>query len=447
MKVLELHELKPEDHLSFSLEAGFDSKAPLERELESFLQALETYAGAWMPEVVNGRQWRKYSRAAFFKGFGEKRGAGGITSIGLYRKQWPALDARLSLWFPPHPSRLSFTCSIKPLSVFAEAERCERFMDMVRAWASHYPVTHAWANSSAENQLSDAPCFGRDMQTTIRDGFDRVYELSWLNVFGPGLVESIGRERVLSTPAHRVEALPHGAVLLVTWPIAADFARDEARQAQARAHAHLRPDLDPDTLLRTLRERSATLAPVEPRFPPHLESLLTRVVDRVRIHERQRKIAELNAWRPPEPDEWLPASAALPPDVKDVDFVRQQYGDLAEGLVALLHTDVPSVFEATPESLTDVDAHLWGEDFLRNRLPEVVDEHLMPAVGAYLGEVLVKHLGGQWIPRKKLEEAQVRVGERVWLPFLRAHRYTRSRQALLDSCLTEFFRAARQSRT
>ena len=63
-------------------------------------------------------------------------------------------------------------------------------------------------------------------------------------------------------------------------------------------------------------------------------------------------------------------------------------------------------------------------------------QRAVPAVGAYLGEVLVRHLGGQWIPRKKLEEAQVRVGKRVWLPFLRAHRYMRSRQSLLDYSLT-----------
>jgi hypothetical protein len=130
-----------------------------------------------------------------------------------------------------------------------------------------------------------------------------------------------------------------------------------------------------------------------------------------------------------------------------VDFVRGQYDDLAEGLVAILHTDVPSVFEASPASLTDIDAHFWCRDFLRNRRPEVIDEHLMPAVGAYLGEVLVKHLGGQWIPRKKLEEAQVRVGNRVWLPFLRAHRYLRSRQALLDFNLTLLYRAAEQHRS
>jgi hypothetical protein len=268
----------------------------------------------------------------------------------------------------------------------------------------------------------------------------------WLNVFGPKLVETVGRERMLSTPAHRVEELPNGSVLLVTWPTVADFASKEARLAQARAHAHLRPDLDFDTVLRTLQERSAALAPVEPRLPQDLAPLLSRVVDRAASHERQRRIAELNAWRPPEPEEWRPADSALPPDVEDQERACEHYGTLAEHLVALLHTEVPSVFEATPESLTDADFYFWREEFPTSRMREAIDEHAVPAIGAYLGEVLVRNLGGRWIPRQELMEAQVLVGNRVWFPFARAHHYMRSCQALLDYSLTQLYRVAERHR-
>jgi hypothetical protein len=268
----------------------------------------------------------------------------------------------------------------------------------------------------------------------------------WLNVFGPEVVKTVGRERMLSTPAHRVEALPNGSVLLVTWPTAADFTREEARQAQARALVHLRPELDFHTVLRTLHERNATLAPVEPRFHPDVAPLLSRLVDTAAISERQRKIAELNAYQPPEPEEWLPAHAALPSDVPDTQAALEHYSLLAEYLVALLHTEVPSVFEQTPESLTDVDYQFWHD-----RFPEVFERHnidarAVPAVGAYLGQVLVRRLGGQWIPRKKLEEAQVRVGQRVWLPFLRAHKYMRTCQSLLDCSLAQLYREAERHR-
>ncbi|HYO53006.1 hypothetical protein [Archangium sp.] len=229
----------------------------------------------------------------------------------LYRTKWPALDMSVSLSFPPGPSGLGVMATVQPLSLFNETERCRQFVEMVRAWASRYPVSHAVAHSVADRALAGAPRFGREQQTSIRDGFDKIYEVFWLNVFGPKLVESVGRQRMLSTPTWRVEELPNGSVLLVTWPTAADFVSEEARLAQARAHVHLRPDLAFDTVLRALRERSAALVPVEPRFHPDVAPLLSRVVDRFAIHERQRKIAELDAWQPPEPKEWLPAEAAL----------------------------------------------------------------------------------------------------------------------------------------
>ena len=220
-----------------------------------------------------------------------------------------------------------------------------------------------------------------------RNRKDKVHEMCWLNIFGPKLVETVGRERVLSTPAHRVEELPNGSVLLVLRPTAADFASDEARVAQARAHVHLRPDLDFDTVLRILRERSAALAPVEPRFHPDLTPLLSRLPDEVAFSERQREIAELNAFQPPEPEEWLPV--ALPPDVENPERYKR----------------------------------------------DLIDSHTAPA------------LGGTWIPRQNPEESQVRVGQRLWLPFLRARRYMESRQSLLTHSLTQFFREAERHRS
>jgi hypothetical protein len=446
MKVLRAHDLpRDEDGFSFSLEGTFDPGGPLERELEPCLQALEEYASGWMPDVVKGKRYRKYSRAAIWKGLEEERD-GNSTDVGLYRTQWPALDMTLRIAFPPRTPELYLYVRMQPLNPFEDEARCRRFVDLVHAWARRYPVTYARAHSAADGQLADWPRFGRDVRTSMRDGFDKVYEVFWLNVFGPKLVEAIGRERVLSTPAHRVEVLPNGAVLLVLWPTAAGFASDEARLAQARAHAHLRPDLDFDTLLRTLRERSAALAPVEPRFPPDLAPLLSRIVDFAHISERQRRIADFNAWQPPEPDEWLPAHASLLPDVTDPAAALEHYADLAETLVAIMHTHVPTVFETSPPSLTDLDFRFWREEFPRIFAGRKVDEHAVPAVGAYLGEVLVKHLGGEWIPRRKLEETGVRVGGRVWLPFVRAWRYMRSCQALLDYSLTGLYRAAERHR-
>jgi hypothetical protein len=446
MRVLEFYGSRDDDYLRLSFNGAFNPQAELQRELEPFLHVLENYADGWMPDVVNGKRQRKYARAAIWKALEERRSER-TSGLGLYRTKWPALDMSLSLSFPPLlPPELGVIIKVKPLSFFAEAASSSQFVGMVRAWASRYTVTHVWAHSSDDAEVAGSPRYGRDQQTSIRDGFDKIYEVCWLNVFGPKLVETVGRERMLSTPAHRVEELPNGSVLLVTWPTVADFASKEARRAQARAHAHLRPDLDFDTILRSLHERSAMLAPVEPRFHSDLAPLLSRVVDGAASHERQRRIAELNAWYPPEPEEWRPADSALPPDVDSLERALEQYSLYAEHLVALLHSEVASVFEATPESLTDADFYFWREEFPKSRLREAIDEHAVPAIGAYLGEVLVRNLGGKWIPRQRLEEAQVLVGNRVWLPFVRARNYMRSRQSLLDYSLTYLYRVAERHR-
>jgi hypothetical protein len=446
MKVLGFHGVQEEDSLRVDFKGAFNPQTALESEMESFLQALEENADGWMPDVVNGKRQRKYSRSSFWKALEERRSQR-TSGLGLYRTTWPALDMSLWLSFTSLPPELESTIKVKPLSFFTEAERCQGLVDMVRAWASRYPASYASAHSADDSELAGLPRFGRDMETSIRDGFDKVYEVCWLNVFGPKLVETVGRERMLSTPAYRVEELPNGAVLLVLWPTPSNFASEEARLAQARAHVHLRPDLDFDTVLHTLRERSAALAPVEPRFPSDLAPLLSRVVDGTPSHERQRKVARLNAWRPPEPEEWLPADATPPSDVEDTERAIEQYSLQAEHLVAMLHTEVPSLSKRTPESLTDLDFYFWRDDSPKRRLREVLDEHVVPAVGAYLGQVLVQNLGGRWIPRQQRMEAGVLVGSRVWLPFIRAQHYMSSSESLLSYSLTQLFREAERHRT
>ncbi|WIG96080.1 hypothetical protein [Myxococcus sp. SDU36] len=444
MKHLNLWASRTEDRLTLSLESSFNGEASVEVEMGPFFETLEKYAGEWMPDVVEGKRGRKYSRTATWKAYEEARGEKTAT-IGLYRTQRPALDMTIRLRFPPLSPGLGVSLHIESLGTFALAERSGRFVEMVRAWALRYPVSYASAHSMADDELAGAPYYGRDEERLLRDGFDKVYEVSWLNVFGPKLVETVGRERMLSTPAHLVEELPNGSVLLVLRPTAADFTSEEARVAQARAHVHLRPDLDFDTVLRSLTERSAALTPVEPNFHSELAPLLSRVVDRAPIHERQRKIAELNSFRPPVPEEWLPV--AHPSDVANPERVLESYADLSEGLVAALHTKVPSIMDETPESLTDLDFYFWRENFPERYTRELIDSHTAPALGAYVGDVLVRRLGGTWVLRQQVQESQVRVGKRVWLPFLRARRYMQSRQSLLEYSLTQFFREAERYRT
>ena len=84
-------------------------------------------------------------------------------------------------------------------------------------------------------------------------------------------------------------------------------------------------------------------------------------------------------------------------------------------------------------------AHGWGR-----RVSQEQRETLVPALGAFLGRYLVDGLGGRWVPRNKLEEAMVVIGDRAWLPFLRARHALQSQEAPLDYSCSQLFRTAQR---
>ncbi len=184
MKVLAPQDVDVEDILYLRFKGTFDPQVEIERALEPFFQALEEYAGEWMPDFVKGKRRRKYTRAAVWKSLAEERDKYG-SLIGLSHKMYPWVDMTVSLGLGdvPHPLRVSL--DVKPLNFFMEAERCRKFVELVRAWASHYPGPYASASSEADRELAGFPNFGRDDETMYRDGFDKIYEVCWLNVFGP----------------------------------------------------------------------------------------------------------------------------------------------------------------------------------------------------------------------------------------------------------------------
>jgi hypothetical protein len=53
-------------------------------------------------------------------------------------------------------------------------------------------------------------------------------------------------------------------------------------------------------------------------------------------------------------------------------------------------------------------------------------------------------LGGRWVPRRNWEESMVVVGDRAWLPFLRARHALQGREAPLDYSCTQLFRVAQR---
>jgi hypothetical protein len=68
----------------------------------------------------------------------------------------------------------------------------------------------------------------------------------------------------------------------------------------------------------------------------------------------------------------------------------------------------------------------------------------VPSLGALLARMMVTELGGRWQPRRNLEQTQVILGDRAWLPFLRVNHFVQSRSSAIENALTSFFSAAQR---
>lgn len=429
-----------QDTLNVALFAANNPIAESPSGLAPVLAAIEEHAGELIPERCTvDRKTVAYSREAVTRLLASQK-PGYKTIVNLFRRTAPEVD--YSLHFVQPGWEVEFWLDLfVPFSHFAEAGQTEgrsrSVVSLMRALAGACQSVYGYAHPRGDLQL------GEDPHEEDPSAEKKVYEVHWLNLYGPRMVERIGRERVLSTPAAHREELPGGAVLLLTRPTPEDYASEEARVAQARALAHLRDDVSFEEALARLRERSAILAPVARDWDPDITDLLERMLDNVSYSERQQETARLNAYRPPEVSEWRPLAQLLPPDVADPEAEVARYSELyAEQLAALLHKEVPGVMEGGPESLPGIDYHFWHFDYPGTFRREDIENDLVPAIGAYLGEVLVNHLGGRWVPRRNVDESQVVLGDRAWLPFLRARRYMQSKQSALDYSLTQFYRVA-----
>lgn len=412
--------------------------------LERVLYALEQDTGSLMPDKVQGNRAYRYSRERAREQL--RQVADTYQSLTLFKMKGE-FQGDWFLRFGGVGGGFNMEVNFSPLSFFRQeataADRCQQVAKVVRALCHHLgPVAYGFAHSSADFEN------GSDPHISSSRSPPGAYETYWLNVYGKALVDSLGRQRVLSLPAHSVEPLPCGGVLWLSTPTLAHFDGPEARRAQARCLVHLRPELTLEDVERTLLERSQAFQPIDKHFDPDISALIERILQRrSSLPTRRKDIERFNLYRPPPVTEWRPAHE-VQADAEDPARKINFYEVQAEGLIAVLHTQFPSVLGQTPESIIDVDDYAvrerWAE-FLPYMTPDKRDR-LVPMLGGYLGELIIKHLGGRWVPRSSLLESAVVVGARAWLPFLRAHHLLQApgtaQRECLDFTLSQLFHQA-----
>lgn len=409
--------------------------------LGEVLDFVESVDKELRPDRVYLSRSRKYSRKLVHERFQEFR-YGIKYGINLHRSRPPDVDWWLGFYDQSAEDTFStLELTLKPFAFLYEQgraeERAQQLLSLVRAFAQRFPLAYGLAHGALDFHLGSDPHSGNSRAPNTN-----VHEAYWLNVYGPRLVEQLGRQRVLSTPCAHMEELPGGALLWLTRPTPADFDSEEARLAQARALVHLRPELNLEDTLAALRQRSLVFTPLPLQFDEDVADILRWEVEDRGLDRKRQLVERFNAYHPPPVSEWLPAARAPAPDVADVPRAIDTYeGYFAEQLIALLNKDIPDLMSGSREALPRVDYHLWHNGWGK-RLPDEEKELLIPALGAWLGMFLVHSLGGRWVPRRALDEAAVVVGDRAWLPFLRARHALQGPDAPLDFSCSQLFRVA-----
>jgi len=429
------------DWLVFEFLSTKDVLANGDDALENLLALWEQYSGELLPETAHFESNMRYSRKTVTENFRKRDVTNPYWSLGLYKKTKP----ELSLDFDFHPlNEIKFICRLQvfPFDYCRDPDfglhRAQRLVSFFRELALHVPPVSAHGHSEVDFSMGKEPPKKWDLLFETQ-----VHEVYWLNLYGKEKVDTLGRARVLSTPAAHLEELPNGSILFLTRPTPADFNSEEARVAQAQALVHLKPELSYDVVLATLRERSNNLFPVKPDWDPDLVELLDLTLDMAyALKDRPRGVARLNAWRPPPVSEWMPLQSAPPSDVgANARMVAGTLSRKAEGLFIMLGSQarLAREQETVPETLTYIDWEFWCMNRLNEERKEDVDRSYLVPAGAYLGEQLVDELGGTWVLRNNLEECYVALGERAYLPFLRVQHYFQSHQAMLDYSMTKYF--------
>lgn len=379
----------------------YSATNPLSRPdgLARVLEAIERYAADLHPDRARvGQKKIQYSREAVLAQ------AGGATQLDLGFTRSRVSRASFSIMFIVPRSglgtRIDATVNIDFFEHPSRGKaRTREFVDLVAALAEAVDASYGFAHNSLD--------FFRGHDPHRADSFatSDVYEAYWLNVYGRELVERLGRPLVRTAPAPEIRELSNGGMLLVTDRAPMNFAQPESRAGQARYLAHFGRSFHRDD---------------EPlRGPDEPESIV---------------------------DEWLPLKDLRAPDVDDPETAVRTYSELyAEQLVALIHGETQQLVNFNARSLSLVDELFWERDYLRHIARGEIDSALIPAVGAYVGEVLVRNLGGRWIPRVALKETQVAIGDRVWLPFVRARNFLQSRDSARTYSLVRFYKAALES--
>ena len=228
----------------------------------------------------------------------------------------------------------------------------------------------------------------------------------WLTVLGPQLVEHFGRERIESLPVWRVLDLGAGGLGLVL------------RDSPYRPELSERLGHDAE-IMRLLGEEYFFDVSQRKRPCKPIPSVTEGGVRVMKVLEEMEAAAESESEPGPkfgiEDLEEVTVLDATGDPITDPS-------DLAEMLVVFLQGEVDEAWKYSRAALEAIDAHFAAHPQTIEYKPEHLQQEFLPALGAYVGEVLVRNLKAKWVEREPLPRSTVKLGDAEVSPFEVAYR-------------------------
>lgn len=291
---------------------------------------------------------------------------------------------------------------------FERAERVEEFLGFITKLCGRFPVLFGgacpeedwdakhWVNIKGTGSLIKT---GAALDKCLPG-------IYWLTIFGPQLVEHFGREKVEGLPVQRVLDFDSGGLGLVL--------RDSP-YAPAKPE-RLRQD---DEIAKQLGEEYFFDAANPEKECRPISSVTSGGVEAQTVAKQPTEFS-LNDLKKVSV---LDASGQTVTDL----------GDLAEMLVVFLHGEVNEASEYSRAALEAIDRHFKQHPQQKEYKPEHLNQEFLPALGAYLGEVLVRGLKAKWVKREPLPQSTLKHGDTEVSPFEVAYRAVYEGAGLADT--------------
>jgi hypothetical protein len=330
----------------------------------SILQLLVNAGDPYIPDVFEGEGTRGRSKQIKFDPSDLSAPLANWRSGGIlaHRKASPRMLFDATIPFSA-AAFITIGLSIEE-EYFADIHNTRRFLEVAKEMYNLvrpvYGSIHQIADSIKKATRFE-PRYNAEVVEAIdlRKCLPGVY---WANFFGPEYVEMFGREKMLSAPCWSVKELDDGGFLLLTSSSPLDPANPESRQAQQRLRRHLGEEAftyDQQAGVKRVPYFQVPAGREGRDYPEEIE------FEEFEMEEELKQ--QLEAYIACVPDYIEDLKKAMGSDGRKLDF--------------------------SEESLALVDQFVLRERARRgtdniNAIPK--------GLSGYLGEVVIRNLGGEW---------------------------------------------------